>query len=45
MVDSKSVAVGREVPAGVADFVVVDQAGGERQQPQRDAGAESLEWA
>src|SRR2546422_5285073 len=45
MVDSFSVAVSGEVPAGVTDVVVVDQAGGESQQPQRDAGADPPEGA
>jgi hypothetical protein len=45
MVDSVSVAVGGEVAAGVTDVVVVDEAGGEGEQPERDAGAEALDGA
>src|SRR4051794_31665696 len=45
MVDSVSVAVGREVAPWVTDVVVVDEAGGEGEQPKRDAGAEALDRA
>src|SRR5438046_9443987 len=45
MVDSElwggSVGVGGEVAAGVADLLVVPQAGGERQQSQADAGGDA----
>src|ERR671931_1317851 len=45
MVDSQSVAVGGEVAAWVTDVVVVDEAGGEGQEPERDAGAEPRQGA
>src|SRR6266511_1859516 len=45
MLDSESVAVGGEVAAGVTDVVVVDEAGGERQEPERDAGADAGQGA
>jgi hypothetical protein len=41
MVDSVSVAVGGEVAAGVTDVVVLPQAGGEGEQPERNAGADA----
>src|SRR5688572_2931784 len=45
MVDSESVAVGCEVPAWVTDVVVVDESGGEGQQPERDADADAGDCA
>src|SRR5919204_2622120 len=45
MVDSVSVAVGGEVAARVTDVVVVDEAGGEGEQSERDAGAHALNRA
>src|SRR6266508_6309349 len=45
MVDSESVAVGGEVAAWVTDVVVVDESGGERQEPERDAGADAGQGA
>src|SRR5215213_3558141 len=45
MVDSESVAVGGEVPAGVTDRLVVDQARGQGEQSERDAGAQTLDCA
>ena len=45
MVDSVSVAVGGEVAAGVTNVVVVDKAGGESEQSQRDAGAQAFDRA
>src|SRR5215210_3006788 len=45
MVDSDSVAVGGEVPSGVTDLLVVDEAGGEGQEAQRDSHAEAFESA
>src|SRR4051812_48255068 len=45
MVDSVSVSVGGEVAAGVTDVVVVDESGGEREQAQRDEGAEAFDGA
>ena len=45
MVDSVSVAVGGEVAAWVTDVVVVGEACGERQEAQRDAGAQALNGA
>ena len=45
MVDSVSVAVGCEVAAGVTDLLVVSQAGGEGQQPERDAGTDAGQGA
>src|SRR3954447_1227133 len=41
MVDSKSVAVSGEVAAWVTDVVVVDESGGEGEQPQCDADADA----
>src|SRR4051794_25162606 len=41
MVDSESVSVGGEVAAWVTDVVVVDEAGGEGQQPQGDTDADA----
>src|SRR3954464_13582136 len=43
MVDSVSVAVGGEVAAGGTDVVVVDEACGEREEAQRDAGAQPFD--
>src|SRR5680860_824368 len=43
MVDSESVAERREVAAGVTDLLVVDEACGEREQPQRHSGADALQ--
>lgn len=40
MVDSELVAVGGEMPAWLTDLLVVDQARGEREESERDAGAE-----
>src|SRR5215218_4957471 len=45
MVDSESVPVCGEVAAWVTDVVVVDESGGEGQQPQRDADADAGEGA
>src|SRR3990172_874563 len=45
MVDSESVAVGGEVSPVVADVVVVDEAGGEGQESERDACADAWEGA
>src|SRR4051812_16219050 len=45
MVDSVSVAVGGEVAAWVTDVMVVQDAGGEGEQAQRDAGAEAFDGA
>src|SRR5512139_4024073 len=45
MVDSFLVAVGGEVAAWVTDVVVVDDARGEGEQSERDAGAEAWEGA
>jgi hypothetical protein len=45
MVDSESVGIGGEVAAGLADFPVVPEAGGEAEQPQADPGAEAWQGA
>src|SRR5919109_415623 len=45
MLDSVSVAVGGEVAAWVTDVVVVEEPGGEGEQPERDTGAEALDGA
>src|SRR5215211_8516027 len=45
MVDSESVAVGREVAAWLTDRFVVPEAGGEGQQSLRDAGDDAAERA
>src|SRR5215207_10768806 len=45
MVDSDSVAVGGEVSARVTDLLVVDETRGEREQSERDAGAQALDRA
>src|SRR5215211_1644678 len=43
MVDSVSVAVGGEVAAWITDVVVVQDAGGEGEQAQRDADADAAQ--
>src|SRR3990170_8723725 len=45
MVDSESVVIDGEVPAGRAQERVVPAAGGEREQTLRDAGDEALQGA
>lgn len=45
MVDSESVAVGGKVAAAVTDLLVMDEPRGEREQSERDAGAEALDRA
>jgi hypothetical protein len=42
MVDSESVAVAGDVPAGASDLLAVDQACGKGEEAQRDSGAEQL---
>jgi hypothetical protein len=43
--DSESVSVAGEVAAGVTDLLVVNEACGEREQSERDAGAEAFDRA
>src|ERR671914_598717 len=45
MVDSESVGIGGEVAARLADVVVVDEPGGEGEQPERDADADAGDGA
>jgi hypothetical protein len=45
MVDSESVGIGGEVASWLADVVVVDESGGDGEQPERDTDADSCDGA